>query len=87
MAIDIAQNEKKYQIKETFFTCYRLLGLVWQVDRVLLVTGIIATVVPAVIPFVNAYIYKLLIDLVIAIIKGTPFQTSQLFFFIFLRVW
>jgi len=51
---------------ETFSICKRLVGMIWDMDKRLLIGAILSALVPSIIPFVNAYIYKLVIDAVIA---------------------
>lgn len=66
------------RIKETYQTSTRLVRLVWAVDQRLFLATILITLIPAVIPFVNAYIYKLLIDAVVASTSGTNIELSYL---------
>lgn len=64
----------------------RLLGLLWKVDKWIFIGSLISVSVPAIIPFVNAYIYKLIIDLIIAGISGPSFNYSQLYSLIAIRI-
>ncbi len=77
---------KQYRdIKATLRTAGRILGLLWQIDRLIFVGSLITSVVPGVLPFVNAYIYKLVIDLIVKAVASGTFDTHHLLFLIFLR--
>lgn len=65
MAVKVRVNQTFQQIKETLSVCGRLLVIVWQTDRLLFAVYFVAMIIPGVIPFINIYIYKLIIDLVI----------------------
>jgi ATP-binding cassette subfamily B protein len=56
----------------------RLLGTVWQVDRWLFLGSAAAASLPGIIPFINAYIYKLLIDQVVAVYGGARLNPGYL---------
>ncbi|KKR81224.1 MAG: ABC transporter, ATP-binding/permease protein [Candidatus Daviesbacteria bacterium GW2011_GWA1_41_61] len=79
---------KKFdQIKETATVSWKLLKLVWQVDRWLFIGSATASILPAIIPFINFYIYKLIIDLVVAVVsQGVPIDFNRLYLLIGLRV-
>lgn len=83
----IVQKEKMNQIKESVWVSYRLLKLVWGVDKRLFLGTAISTTIPAIIPFINIYIYKLVIDLVVTSITSnqTP-NYSYLYLLIILRM-
>ena len=73
-------SEKLGQIKDTFSTSYRLLKLIWSVDRWLFIGTFTSAIIPAIIPFINIYIYKLVIDLVVlAVSTDTAFDPSKLY--------
>jgi ATP-binding cassette subfamily B protein len=74
------------QIKETSRISWRLLKLVWEIDKGLLCVTTVATLVPGALPYINFYIYKLIIDLVAASIGGAQFDYQRLYFLIFIRV-
>lgn len=63
-------QELPNRLRNTSRVVRRLLSLVWEMDRRVFVLAIFTATLPAVIPFVNAYIYKLVIDTVIAGIDG-----------------
>jgi len=78
---------KKFsEFKTTASVSKRLLGLLWRIDKWLFVGSAISVSVPAIVPFVNAYIYKLIIDLVVNAATGLPFQYDQLYLFLAIRV-
>ncbi|MDO8619020.1 MAG: ABC transporter ATP-binding protein [Candidatus Daviesbacteria bacterium] len=53
------------KLKQTVATSIRLLGLLWSIDRWLLSINILVMIIPALIPFAFAYIFKMLIDQVV----------------------
>ncbi len=57
--------EKIRDTRETIGVAKRLLALVWQYDKRVFLLHAVAIAAPAVIPFINAYIYKLIIDLIV----------------------
>ncbi len=60
------------RIKETVSVCTKTLQLVWDSEKLLFLGNLAAVLIPAVFPFITAYIFKLMIDLVFAAIsKGT----------------
>lgn len=63
-----------------------MLKLVWQIDRWLLTVSFIGIMIPAVIPFINIYIYKLVIDQVVQMVSGAPFEPAKFYPLIGLRV-
>ena len=77
--------DKANEFKTTLKTTKRLLHLLWRVDRWLFIGSAVSVSVPAIIPFVNAYIYKLIIDLVVNAATGLPFRYDQLYLLIATR--
>lgn len=82
----IFKREKFSQIKDAFYTSIKTLKLVWQVDRSLFIGAFITSTIPAVVPFINIYIYKLVIDLVVAVTGGAIFDPVQFYSLIAFRV-
>lgn len=86
----MAENEdkqsEKLDIKGTIKVSIQVVKLVWSIDRFLLSTVVIVTIIPSIIPFVNIYIYKLIIDLVVNSIRGQPFQYSTLYVLLGIRI-
>ena len=71
-------------IKETFVTSMKVLGLVWETDRLLFIGNTVAVLIPAIMPFVVAYIFKLIIDVVVASFSGTTINWNSLYLYFFL---
>lgn len=65
METEINTKYSTTNLKDTIKTSRQMLQFVWSVDRLLFSISIIAVVIPAVIPFINLYIYKLLTDFVV----------------------
>src|SRR5687768_16233673 len=68
--------------KEAIAVSWRLVKLVFKVDPFLFSLTFITTLIPAVIPFVNAYLYKLIIDLVVEAVRGSAFNFRTLYLLI-----
>lgn len=79
-------NARLTQIKETASTSWKMVKFVWSVDWKLFLGSLVAILIPAVIPFINIYIYKLVIDLVVAVVSGAPFDHNQFYPLIGLRI-
>lgn len=60
------------RLTQTAKTSIRLLGLLWSIDKWLLLANAAAATVPAIVPFAIAYVFKLLIDQVVLIASGAP---------------
>lgn len=76
---------KKYtQFKNTLAVSRRLLKIAWEVDPVLFSIYFLVGMLPAIIPFVSSYVYKLIIDFVVESIRGNVFDYFPLYFLIFL---
>lgn len=69
--------KKLDQVRDTFFTSLKTLRLVWQTDKGVFIGNLIAVLIPAVTPFLIAYIFKLVIDLVVATVAGAPFDSQR----------
>lgn len=74
------------EFRTTATTSKRLLRMLWQIDKWLFIGSLIAVSIPAIIPFVNAYLYKLIIDLIVEGVSTGTFNYSQLYVFIGIRV-
>ncbi len=72
--------------RDAYRTCLRLLGTIWKEDKGHLLAYGIAVVIPSAIPFVNAYIYKLLIDAVVVSVQTGTLSVQHIFTLIALRV-
>lgn len=82
MLINKISKDKLDRIKDTFIVSSKLLKLLWDNEKLLFTGNLIAVLVPAVVPFVNAYIFKLLIDAVVASFSGSSFNFSSLYYLI-----
>ncbi len=79
-------KEKLSEFKSAYVTCKRLLILLWQVDKKIFLGSFLFASIPAILPFINAYIYKLLIDIIIGAVNGTPIVARSLYFLVGARV-
>lgn len=66
----VSQRLKK--LRDTVKTALKLIALFWTIDRWLFSLNVVAIFTTAVIPFLTAYIFKLLIDKIILVISGAP---------------
>jgi ATP-binding cassette, subfamily B, bacterial len=81
------QPKNKFNdFKQTYKTCLRLLSLLWQVDKKIFIGSFAFASIPAIIPFVNAYIYKIIIDLVIDAVNGITFDQRLFILLISARI-
>lgn len=78
--------KKVSEFKTIFGVSKRLLTLLWSIDKSLFIVSVISASIPAIIPFVNAYIYKLIIDLIIVGINSSVFNYNQLYLLLGIRV-
>src|SRR3989344_2797999 len=79
--------KKLSDFKGTFVVSKRLLRILWGTDKWLFVGTLITVSIPAIIPFVNAYIYKLIIDLVVSNLTSTSaFNFDTLYLLIGIRI-
>ncbi len=80
-------SSKKFsEVKQTIQTSARLLKIIWQIDKGLLIGSTITVMIPAILPFVNFYIYKLVIDTVVASVQGQAFNYFYLYQLLALRI-
>lgn len=82
----MSRNKKFSGVKDTITTSRRLISIVWKIDKWLFILSILSTLLPAILPFINAYIYKLLIDQVIAVISGGTLNLTQLYTLFAVRI-
>ena len=64
-------SKKVGRFKQTIVTSIRLLGLLWSIDKWLLMAHATVVTISALVPFAFAYIFKLLIDQVVFIVAGS----------------
>ncbi len=68
------------QVKDTYRVSLRLMKFLWFVDNRMFVGSFVAYTIPAVIPFLNIYIYQLVIDAVVkAVTSGGMVNYHQLY--------
>ncbi len=78
-------RKQSVNFKKSVIIVYRTMGLVWQVDKMLFILFLILVIIPGVVPFINAYIYKLIIDYVVNAIRISSVNLNALFFLFALR--
>ena len=78
--------KKLSDFKGTFVVSKRLLRILWKTDKWLFAGTLITVSIPAIIPFVNAYIYKLIIDLVVNSLTASAFNFQALYLLIASRI-
>jgi len=74
------------KFKNTLSTTFRLLKIYWEYDKKIFLGNLFFVTLPSLIEFVNAYIYKLIIDLVIGSVNGAPTKMSTLYWLLGARV-
>lgn len=70
-------SEKIGKLKETAKTSWRLLGLLWFIDKWLLLANAFAVTIPALVPFAFAYVFKLLIDQVVLSVSTSSIDFNK----------
>lgn len=79
-------KERISQLKLTFRVVVRMMKMIWNIDRRLFILASIFYLIPAGIPFVNAYIYKLIIDAVVHLVSTGSTDITSLFPLIGFRI-
>ncbi len=74
------------RLKTTARTSWRMLGFVWETDKLLFASSVVAIIIPAIVPFINIYIYKLVIDRVVQVVSGAPLDPTYFYLLLALRV-
>ncbi len=69
--------EKISRFRQTVATSWRLLGLLWSIDKWLLISNAIAVTIPALVPFAFAYIFKLVIDQVVLSVSSGSIDLNK----------
>lgn len=70
-------SEKIGKAKQTIATSWRLLGLLWFIDKWLLLANAIAVTIPALVPFAFAYVFKMLIDAVVLSVSTSNLDLTK----------
>jgi ATP-binding cassette subfamily B protein len=65
-------------VQVTYKVFIKVLHLIWGIDKRIFIMTALSTIIRAIIPFINAYIYKLLIDAVIMGINTNAIDTTYL---------
>lgn len=79
-------EEKIKALKETLHVSWRMLKIVWQIDYKLFMGAFVSTIIPGIIPFINIYIYKLVIDFVVAAVANGTYDLNALYPLIIFRI-
>jgi ATP-binding cassette subfamily B protein len=81
-------KSKKFitSLKSSSKTAKRLLGILWHEDKKLYIASVVAVIIPGVIPFINAYIYALMINFIVSVISGHHHSYELIYILIALRV-
>lgn len=82
----LLSKEKLQAFSETVDTSWKMLKIVWGIDKKLFIASVVAILIPGVVPFINIYIYKLVIDQVVIFASGVPFDPSVFYPLIIARV-
>ena len=80
------KKEKIGKIVDVTKTSKRLMVFLWSIDKKLFLSNLTVSIVPAFIPFVNAYIYKLVIDLIVAGFGHSNFNLQRLYLLMAFRL-
>ncbi len=87
MVKSLVSKKKLGEVRDSIRTSFRLLKLIWTIDPFLVSVSLVANLIPAVVPFVNIYIYKLVIDLVVKVVSGSQgFDPTKFYPLIGLRI-
>ncbi len=66
-------------IKASMSVSSRMMKIVWDQDPRLFCGYLISILIPAITPFINMYVYKLVIDLVVKVVAGAPFVAAEFY--------
>jgi ATP-binding cassette, subfamily B, bacterial len=80
------QDRKLSDIKDSIQITFRLFRLIWKLEPWLLTGALVSILIPAVVPFINIYIYKLMIDAVVSSVSGASFNYPHFYTLIGFRV-
>lgn len=70
---------KLTEIRQTIQVSWRTIKLMWSIEKKLFILWSASFFLPAVIPFINIYIYKLIIDLVIVTVQQASVDLTQFY--------
>ena len=80
------KRKKIEKVVDVARTSKRLMAFLWGMDKKLFLSNLAVAIIPAFIPFVNAYIYKLLIDIVVSAYSHAVFNLRFLYILLILRL-
>jgi hypothetical protein len=80
------KKAKINKVLDVVKTSKRLLAFLWKIDKPLFLSSLTVSIVPAFIPFANAYIYKLVIDMIVGSLSHSYFNFRMLYFLMILRL-
>ncbi len=67
------------QVNRTFSVCSKLIKIVWKSEKFLFLLSLGAVLIPAIVPFIDAYIFKLIIDSVAESLTTSVVNYNYLF--------
>lgn len=79
-------TKKIVQLKETVKVIFRMMKMIWKIDPKLFSLAAMFYLFPAIIPFINVYIYKLIIDLIVLMVQTGNTDMSGLWVLIGARL-
>lgn len=79
-------TEKVNQLKDTVKVIVRMMKMIWKIDPKLFSLAAVFYLFPSVIPFLNAYIYKLIIDLIVKLVQAGSTDISGLWILVGARL-
>ena len=79
-------RKKIGKVLDVIKTSKRLLIFLWKIDKLLFLSSLIVAIIPAFIPFANAFIYKILIDMIVGSLSNSHFNFQMLYFLMVLRL-
>lgn len=82
----MAKRDLNSSFKKSLTTSRRLLKIYWQNDRKNFIITMIAFLAPGIIPFLNAYIYALMINFVVSVVSGHHHSYGLIYILIFMRI-
>ena len=78
----IINKDQLKSISATFRVCTKVIGIAWQAEKFIFSVNFIAVLIPAIVPFITAYLFKLVIDLISNSLNTGFVDYDRLFFLI-----
>lgn len=87
MSSDIPEAKKVTlaSVRKTISTSTRILTIIWKHERNLLLISGFLHIAPALLPFINAYIYKLIVDEIVIFVQTGTFNSNFFYWLFFAR--